>query len=173
MEELIFPASNLGIFVQLLVAMLLGMIVGTERSIAGKTAGMRTYALVSMGSALFIIVSVSVSAAYLGVVNFDPLRVAAAIITGIGFIGAGIIIFRETTLRGLTTAAGLWASAGIGIAIGFRLYFIGVLAALLILFVFTAMWFIEEYFEGKLLYYGQKKKAPDNNGKGEGAALEE
>jgi len=163
MEELIFPASNLGIFVQLLVAMLLGMMVGTERSIAGKTAGMRTYALVSMGSALFVIVSVSVTAAYLGVVNFDPLRVAAATVTGIGFIGAGIIIFRETTLRGLTTAAGLWVSAGIGIAVGFRLYFIAVFAALLTLFVFTAMWFIEEYFEDRLLYYGQKKKPEENN----------
>ncbi|HEX9608763.1 MAG TPA: MgtC/SapB family protein [Candidatus Paceibacterota bacterium] len=157
METLIFPASNIGIAGQLITAMLLGMLVGAERAIAGKTAGMRTYALVSMGSALFTVISVGISAAYLGVVNFDPLRVAAGIITGIGFIGAGIIIFRESSLRGLTTAAGLWVAAGIGMAVGFKLYFIAVFASLLTLFVFTVMWFVEERLEEKLRIYAAKK----------------
>lgn len=158
MEDFIFPTNNIGIAVQLLSAMLLGMLVGAERSIAGKTAGMRTYALVSMGSALFVVISIIVTSAYLGVVNFDPLRIPAAIITGIGFIGAGIIIFRETTLRGLTTAAGLWVAAGIGIAIGFKLYLLAVFTAFLTLFVFTAMWFIEEHLEDRLRrIYGKKQ----------------
>jgi putative Mg2+ transporter-C (MgtC) family protein len=153
MEELIFPSSTLVIFLQLFLAMVLGMAVGAERSIAGKTAGMRTYALVSMGSALFIIISSIVTSAYLGVVNFDPLRVAAGVVTGIGFIGAGVIIFRETSLRGMTTAAGLWVAAGIGMAVGFQLYLIAVFAAALTLFVFTAMWFIEEHLEARLNFY--------------------
>lgn len=149
MEELIFPGSHITILLQLVTAMVLGILLGAERSIAGKTAGMRTYALVTMGSCLFIIVSVSVGAAFLGVVNFDPLRVAAAIVTGIGFIGAGIIIFRDQSLRGLTTAAGLWVAAGIGMAVGFKLYLIAVFAAVLTLFAFTVLWFVEEYLETK------------------------
>lgn len=157
MEDLIFPANNIGILTQLLVAMLLGMLLGAERTIAGKSAGMRTYALISMGSALFIIISTTVSSTYLGVVNFDPLRVTAAIITGIGFIGAGIIIFRETTLRGLTTAAGMWIAAGVGVAIGFQLYLLAIFAAVLTLFVFTAMWFVEEHFEERLQRFGLGK----------------
>jgi len=148
--EAVLVTSQAETLLQLVVAMVLGMIMGGERSIAGKTAGMRTYALVAMGSALFIIVSASVQAAFLGVVNFDPLRVAAAVITGIGFIGAGIIIFRETTLRGLTTAAGLWVAAGVGIAVGFKMYMIASFAAVLTLFVFTIMWAVENYVESRI-----------------------
>lgn len=149
MEDLIFPNTNLGLLAQLAVAMVLGVFLGAERSIAGKTAGMRTYALVTMGSCLFIIISISMGAAFLGVVHFDPLRMSSAVITGIGFIGAGIIIFRDRTLRGLTTAAGLWVAAGIGMAVGFKLYTMAIFATFLTLFVFTALWFVEDFIENK------------------------
>lgn len=135
--------ADLTVFFQLALATLLGMALGVERSIAGKTAGMRTYALVALGSCLFTVTSVLVSSAYIGVVNFDPLRVAAGIITGIGFIGAGIIIFRENTPKGLTTAAGLWVVSGIGIAVGFGLYALSIFATLLALSIFTLMWYLE------------------------------
>lgn len=137
--EFMFDPSALAVFFQLTAATVLGLILGAERSIAGKSAGMRTYALVSLGACLLTVTSVLVTNEYLGKVNFDPMRMPAAIVTGIGFIGAGLILFRQSLLRGLTTAAGLWIAAAVGIAIGFGLYSIAVFTALLTLFVFTAV----------------------------------
>ena len=145
MEAAIIPQpEHIEVFLQLLLAMILGVLLGTERSIAGKTAGMRTYALVSLGSCLFIIISVLVTRTYLPFVDFDPLRVGAAVVTGIGFLGAGLIIMREQHLRGLTTAAGLWVAAGIGMSVGYELYDIAIYTTFLTLVVFTLMWFIED-----------------------------
>ena len=154
--EAILPGSQLEILFQLLVAMALGMAMGAERSIAQKTAGMRTYALVSMGSALFVILSTLVTSAYIGISAFDPLRVTAAVIVGIGFLGAGLIIFRGSTLQGLTTAAGMWVTAGVGMAVGFKLYLIAIFTTILTLFVFTAMWVIENFVEKHINFF------PDN-----------
>ncbi|MCR4284240.1 MAG: MgtC/SapB family protein [Parcubacteria group bacterium] len=136
--------QNLNIFLQLAVAALLGGIIGIERSVAHKTAGMRTYALVSMSAALFIVISNTVTSRYIGITNFDPLRVASQVIVGIGFIGAGLIIFKRSKLRGLTTAAGLWMAAGIGMAVGYELYAIAVFVSALTIFIFTIMWAIED-----------------------------
>lgn len=131
-------------FMRLLVAAFLGLLIGIERSIAQKTAGMRTYSLISMGSALFIVISEVVVAQYEGLTNFDPLRVAAQIIPGIGFVGAGLILVRGSTrIKGLTTAAGLWVAAGIGMAVGFRLYAISFFATLLTLFIFSILWYVD------------------------------
>ena len=137
-------SQNLHIFLQLFIAVILGGFLGIERSIAGKTAGMRTYALVSMGSALFVIISEIVADEYIGVLNFDPLRMASQIVVGIGFIGAGLIIFKESKLRGLTTAAGLWIAAGVGMAVGYKIYAVAIFVTALTLFVFTVLWFIEK-----------------------------
>lgn len=139
----IIDAGTVEIFKHLLLAAFLGAFMGLERVFAHKTAGIRTYALVSMGSALFIVVSSVVTATYLGATPFDPLRIAAGIVTGIGFLGAGTIIFKNSHLEGLTTAAGLWVAAGVGIASGFGLYAIAIFATVVTLFVFTAMWFLE------------------------------
>ena len=131
-------------FVRLLVATLLGMSLGVERAVAQKTAGMRTYALVSMGAALFIVISEIISAQYAGQVgSLDPLRMASQIIVGIGFLGAGLIIFRDSQLSGLTTAAGLWVASGIGMAAGFGLFEIAIFATVLTIFVFTILWYLE------------------------------
>lgn len=131
------------IFIQLFIAALLGSFLGLERALAGKTAGLRTFALVSMGSALFVIISEMIGNNYLGVAAFDPLRIASQIIVGIGFLGAGLIIFKESKISGLTTAAGLWVSAGIGVAVGYKLYLIAIFVTILTLFIFTILWFIE------------------------------
>lgn len=142
--EPIFVHSTFILFGQLLLAAFLGMLLGTERSvIADKRAGTRTYALVSLGACLFSIISVKVTSDYLGLINFDPMRVAAGIITGIGFLGAGLIIFKDNTLQGLTTAAGLWVSAGVGIAVAYSLYAIAVFTTVLTLVIFTVLWSIE------------------------------
>lgn len=135
--------ENLNIFLQLAVAAFLGGVLGIERSVSNKTAGMRTYALVSISSALFIVISNIVTARYIAVTNFDPLRMASQIIVGIGFIGAGLIIFRRSKVSGLTTAAGLWMAAGIGMAVGYKLYAISVFVTALTIFIFTVLWFVE------------------------------
>lgn len=136
-------------FLKLFLAMLLGIIIGAERVLHGKTAGMRTYAMVAMGSALFVIISQSVAEKFLilGSTSFDPLRMASQIIVGIGFLGAGMIIFHDSKLTGLTTAGGLWVAAGIGMAAGFGLYSIALTATFLTLFIFTTLWVIEEKFK--------------------------
>jgi putative Mg2+ transporter-C (MgtC) family protein len=141
-----FPASETEIVLRLLMAMLLGLLVGAERTRVGKRAGMRTYALVSLGSALFIIVAGSVSALYQNLFNFDPLRVASQVVVGIGFLGAGVIFVQKESITGLTTAAGLWVVAGVGIAAGFGLFFVAVSVAALMLFVFEILWYVEDRF---------------------------
>jgi len=131
------------IYVHLFLAMALGMALGVERFIAHKTAGMRTYTLVSLGSALFVIISQQVAAQYtFG--NFDPLRIAAQVVAAAGFLGVGAI-FQHASGRvsGITTASGLWVAAGIGMACGFGLYALAVLVTVLALFTFIVLWFIE------------------------------
>ncbi len=139
----ILGGGNINIFLQLFIALVLGACLGLERTWAGKMAGMRTYALVSMASALFVIISRIIAERHVGLTNFDPLRMASQIIVGIGFLGAGLIIFRESKITGLTTAAGLWMAAGIGISVGFGLYAIGIFATVMTVLVFSVFWYIE------------------------------
>jgi putative Mg2+ transporter-C (MgtC) family protein len=129
---------------KLSIALVLGVIIGTERVWAHKTAGMRTYALVSMGAALFIIISEMISLQYLGTGGFDPSRIASQIIVGVGFIGTGLIFSKDSKVMGITTATGLWVAAGIGIACGFGLFKIAIITTLLTLFVFVVLSVIEE-----------------------------
>ena len=103
---------------RLFLATLLGGLIGLEREIHGKVAGLRTHALVSLGSALMMVVSIDIYAAYRGVAPVDPSRIAAQVVSGIGFLGAGAIIRFPKGITGLTTAASLWVVAGIGLACG-------------------------------------------------------
>ncbi len=130
-------------FLQMILAMLLGTLLGVERTFAQKTAGMRTYGLVCMGSCLFILISTMVAETFVSVSSFDPLRLAAGVVTGIGFLGAGLIIMKDSKLSGLTTAAGLWVSCGIGMAVGFKFFSVAIFATILTLFSFTILWSIE------------------------------
>lgn len=120
---------------RLLLAGVLGAVIGLDREYRAKEAGFRTHFLVSLGSALFMIVSQYGFAGVLGEagVGLDPSRVAAQIVSGIGFLGAGTIIFQKQFVRGLTTAAGMWATAGIGMAVGGGMYWLGVSATVLTL----------------------------------------
>jgi putative Mg2+ transporter-C (MgtC) family protein len=140
------------ISVRLGVAMLLGMLVGTERILAHKTAGMRTYALISMGSALFIIISLIIISQFQGVTNFDPLRIAAQVVSAAGFICAGLIFVKKDGVVGLTSSAGLWVSVGIGMASGFGLYNVAVIATILTLFIFVVLWFVEKSLRKTKIY---------------------
>jgi putative Mg2+ transporter-C (MgtC) family protein len=124
---------------RLAAAALLGGLVGLERSIAGKHAGMRTYALVSMGSALFVAVGTlaSYQLAIFGAIN--PLQIAGSIVIGIGFIGSGLAVFRGDHPVELTTASGIWVVAGIGMAAGFGLYWLAGGAAALAIITFSLL----------------------------------
>jgi putative Mg2+ transporter-C (MgtC) family protein len=108
---------------RLLLASLLGALIGFEREVHGRPAGFRTHLLVSLGSCLFVIVSIDFYRKYgnfsgMGPLGVDPGRIAAQVVTGIGFLGAGAIIREKATIRGLTTAACLWVAAAIGLSCG-------------------------------------------------------
>jgi putative Mg2+ transporter-C (MgtC) family protein len=143
----LFNTETADIFVKLFIAMFCGMLIGTERLLANKTAGMRTYALVSMGSALFVVISVLISSQYQSTVNFDPLRMAAQIIAGVGFLGAGLILVKNNQITGLTSSTGLWVSAAIGMSAGFGLFIVTAISTFLTLFIFIVLWFIEKQIQ--------------------------
>jgi len=137
--DLTFPFES---FIYLIIALVLGSVLGLERSHAGKTAGVRTFGLVSMGSCLFILIARFVIPT-IETFNYDPMRIAAGVVMGIGFLCGGVIIFKDSNLTGLTTAAGLWVAAGIGMAVGYGLISLAIFATLATLLVFTVFWFIE------------------------------
>ncbi|MDD5189594.1 MAG: MgtC/SapB family protein [Dehalococcoidales bacterium] len=112
--------QTLEMVLRLLLAAVLGGVIGAQREWSGKPAGLRTLALISMGSALFAIVSV------LSFPGGDPSRIAAGIVTGVGFLGAGAILHKHGGVEGLTTAAAIWVSSGAGLAAGAGLYLIAV-----------------------------------------------
>lgn len=126
---------NADFVLRLLVAGVLGTVIGLEREYRAKEAGYRTHFLVSLGSALIMIVSQYGFQDIIqeNSVSLDPSRVAAQVVSGIGFIGAGTIILQKQIVRGLTTAAGIWATAGIGLAVGAGMYAISIAATLLTL----------------------------------------
>lgn len=133
------------LFGKLLLAAALGLAIGTERSlVAQQRAGMRTFALVSLGACAFVIGGAAIDFQYLGVVNFDPARIAAGIVQGVGFIGAGLIFMRGDSVHGITTAAGLWVSAAIGVLVAFSLYAVAIFTAALTLGIFFVMWYVEK-----------------------------
>lgn len=137
--------QQLVFFGQLVLAALLGALLGIEREMAKKTAGMRTFALVALGSALFSIISIHPFLMN-GIVatGVDLTHIAAQIVTGVGFIGAGLIFFDKTGVSGITTAAGLWLAAAIGMSVGFGFYLLAIFATSLALFIFVVLWQVEE-----------------------------
>ena len=144
-------------FLQLTLAVVLGAVLGVERQLAGKVAGVRTYALVSLGACLFSLMSKYAFPEFIGTQGFDPSRMASQVVVGIGFLGAGLIIFHENRLRGLTTAAGLWVAAAIGMATAFRLYDIAVFTTTLTLVVFVVLWYFEKKFINKMAKNGPEE----------------
>lgn len=117
---------------RVLVACICGIVIGYERENRNKEAGIRTHAIVALGAALIMVVS---KYGFGDIVEYDASRVAAQIVSGIGFLGAGVIFVRNNAVSGLTTAAGIWATSGVGMAIGSGLYFVGIIIAVFIVFV--------------------------------------
>ena len=133
--------------IRIVIASISGALIGTERKARLKDAGIRTHLVVALGSAMFMIVSkygfedMIARAVELGdeAIKFDPTRIASTIVTGIGFLGAGTIFVRRNSINGLTTAAGLWSTAAVGMAIGAGQYIIGIACTILLVFF---QWFL-------------------------------
>ena len=118
--------------VRIFVAACLGLLIGSERKNRNKSAGIRTHVIVALGAALIMVVS---KYWFMDVEKADAARVAAQVVSGIGFLGAGVIFVRNNLVNGLTTAAGIWATAGVGLALGAGMYVVGISSALLVLLI--------------------------------------
>lgn len=129
--------TELEYVLRLAVAGLLGGVIGFERKNRLKEAGIRTHLIVALASCLMMLISKYGFFDVVGIegIGLDPARVAAGVVSSVGFLGAGMIFIRKQTINGLTTAAGMWATVGVGMAVGAGMYFLGVFAALLIIFV--------------------------------------
>ena len=131
---------------RIFIAGLLGGLIGFEREFRAKEAGVRTHFIVALGSALFMIIS---QYAFTG--QFDHARVAAQVVSGIGFIGAGVIIFQKNVVRGITTAAGLWVAAAIGLACGAGMYALATAAMLMTIICLETMHFVTRNYGERIL----------------------
>ena len=129
--------SNLDILERIVVSLLVGIVLGLEREWSAKPAGLRTYALVCEGSALFMIVGLKLAAEFAGAnANSDPTRIASTVVQGVGFLAGGVIFTRGAHVRGMTTAAGIWVCAALGLLVGagyFSIAIMGVAAAIFVL----------------------------------------
>jgi len=134
------------IILQLVLAMVLGGLVGLEREFHRKEAGLRTFILVCLGATLFTVISLQFSESFLEKtgIAYDPTRIIGQIVLGIGFLCAGLIIFRGARIEGLTTAAALWITAAIGATIGVGFYFLAIFATFLTVLVLAVFRLIEE-----------------------------
>ncbi|MBI3318281.1 MAG: MgtC/SapB family protein [Candidatus Omnitrophica bacterium] len=114
--------SDVEVMFRLILATVFSGLIGLEREVSGRAAGFRTHILVCVGSALIMLTGIHLFEQYKGIAQVDPTRLAAQVVSGIGFLGAGTIIQYHDSVRGLTTAASLWAAAGIGLAVGSGFY---------------------------------------------------
>lgn len=132
--------TSLSFVIRIILAAILGGMIGYERQSKSKEAGMKTHILVCVGSALIMIVSQYGFYEVIGkYINVDPSRIAAQVVSGIGFLGAGVIFKESGSIKGLTTAAGIWCVGGIGLAVGSGLYFIAIVFTVFVLIVFAIL----------------------------------
>lgn len=148
MHEVLYMISHDELILRLVIAALLGGFVGFERERLNWAAGLRTHMLVCLGAALIMIVSQYAfhQVLYQGLINLDPSRVAAQVVSGIGFLGAGTILFQKNVIRGLTTAASLWAVAAVGLATGGGLYLAAIFTTSLIYVILAGLKPLERKF---------------------------
>ena len=155
---LFLPHVELFLSIRLFVAVVLGALFGLERSLAGKHAGMRTYALVSLGSCVFSLVGVLASYQLAAFTAINPLLIASSIVVGVGFIGSGLAAGHGAHPTELTTASGIWVVAAVGMACGFGFIITAIATAFLGLLIFTGLSPVEQHLK---LHWG--KKNPRNN----------
>jgi putative Mg2+ transporter-C (MgtC) family protein len=151
-------ATQIDLALRLTVGLILGALIGFERELHRQPAGFRTHSLVSLGAALFTVIS---AYGFAGDV-FDPTRIAAQIVSGIGFIGAGTILQYRGHIRGLTTAASLWSVAAIGTAAGAGLYVVAGVGTVLILVVLSLLDVVENFTKRRLRMSPSRYTLPDD-----------
>ena len=127
--------------VKLCISLFLGALIGAEREYKSKVAGFRTIILITVGSTLFTLVAVALMG------KSDPSRIASTIITGIGFLGAGVIYKEGSTIRGITTAAVIWVAAAIGMMVGFNLYAISIISVVVVLIILLSFSWLQRYID--------------------------
>ena len=130
MDSLSLATFEYQAILKLVIAMVLGWIIGWERKHWKKPAGGRTFMLICMGSCLFTLVSMEAAILFAGTATVDPTRIASNILTGMGFIGGGIILHREDHVEGVTSAAAIWVAAAVGMAVAFEMYLLAALTSL-------------------------------------------
>ena len=134
--------SDTDVLMRLIVATLLGGLVGMERQIHHKPAGLRTHILVCIGACMCMLIGLSLNKEFGE--GIDPSRIAAQVVSGIGFLGAGTIMVTKASVKGLTTAASIWATSALGLAIGNGMFFAASVAAVIMVTVLLVFEFIEE-----------------------------
>lgn len=147
-NSLIFSQEITGTaaLIRILLSAVLGVVVGIERQMRHRDAGMRTFTLIATGSTVAMLLSIYLPQSYPDMLNGDPARIAAQVITGIGFLGAGAILRGRGNVQGLTTAACIWQVAAVGLAVGAGLYSAAIIATLVTLFVLISMDRFEQRF---------------------------
>lgn len=126
----------------ILISIIIGLFIGAEREYRNKSAGLRTFILISFGSCVFTILSLKI-----GIANPD--RLAANVLTGIGFLGAGVIFKDDNKVAGITTATTIWATASLGMCVGSGNIGLGVLGTLLVLFVLNYLYFLQDFIDNR------------------------
>ncbi|MCX8513936.1 MAG: MgtC/SapB family protein [Burkholderiales bacterium] len=144
---------------QLTLAAILGITIGFERQLHGSPVGVRTYALVCMGSCLFGLISIYAhgSAIYDGKTSVDPTRISAQVVSGIGFLGAGIIFKENNRIKGITTAANIWFAAAIGLAVAYSMYLVAIFTSIVAVMLLSLNHFKFFIHLNVLLSYREKK----------------
>jgi len=150
-------ATQIDLSLRLMVGLVLGAVIGFERELHRQPAGFRTHSLVALGAALFTVVS---AFGFEGSM-VDPTRIAAQIVSGIGFIGAGTILQHRGHIRGLTTAASLWSVAAIGTAAGAGMYVVAVVGTVLVLVVLSLLDWVENFTKRRLQLRQSRYDLPD------------
>ncbi|MBI5124251.1 MAG: MgtC/SapB family protein [Candidatus Omnitrophica bacterium] len=151
------------IIFRLILAAVLSGIVGFEREFHGRAAGLRTHILLCVGTTLIMLTSIHIFDVYSGRTPIDPARLAAGVVTGIGFLGAGAIMRYRASVRGLTTAASLWVVTGVGLAVGSGLYSGAIITTVLAVIALTFFGRLEHAVLGKLRgAHGDKKDEEAN-----------
>lgn len=141
--------NDFQVILRLVLSVVLSGVVGLERQVHRRTAGLRTHILVSLGSCLIMLTSLHLFDIYRNQVSLDPGRIAAGVITGIGFLGAGAIIVERGGVKGLTTAASLWVVAGMGLAVGCGFYSAAIAVTILTILVLFFLGYLETMMFGK------------------------
>lgn len=147
------------LLLRIVIAGLCGILIGFERKNRFKVAGIKTHMIVCLASALMMIIS---KYGFADVASHDSSRIAAQIVSGVGFLGAGMIFVKNQNVQGLTTAAGIWATAGIGMAIGAGMYIIGLASAILILIFQLGAHFLEDLLRTKGIQQSYRLEGEDN-----------